>query len=317
MAPGVFLRRADFGRDNAALCALASRCPLGGRSSFFHQRDDFRERGRLQPQVDTLVAEEAGVIIGSGSVAHKPLWLGGVAQPTAYVFDVMVDPAHRGRGVARALLRGLLDASAGAALVYAHVLDDNRASCRLFEREGFCARRRRLLFPALLPRLEGRPCRAAAGPVAIDPAIAADIDRFLRQRYEMVDATAGHDGLFRLEAPDGRAWAALRRHEAKFVPALRRPVFAWSLHHLGAQGRRPGAAIERLLRAAAYAARRERIDLLLVPQFEDDPSNADLRRYLLPRWGLGAGRTRLYVRGPAAPSVLNSVRPLLLNGRDG
>jgi hypothetical protein len=246
----------------------------------------------------------------------------------------MVDPAHRGRGIARALLRALLDACLGAALVYAHVLDDNRASRRLFEGEGFRAHRRRLLFQPLLPSLESRTSRTVAGPEPIEAGDAADIDRYLRQRYEMVDVTAGHDGLFRLEAPDGRAWAALRRHGAKvavrvpwplrvlgrlipLAPRPGRPVLAWSLHHLGAEGRRPGAALEGLLRAAARAAWREGIDLLLVPLFEDDPLNADLRRYLVPRWGLTGGATRLYVRGPAVNALLRAERPLILSGRDG
>ncbi|HEX5272465.1 MAG TPA: GNAT family N-acetyltransferase [Gemmataceae bacterium] len=332
--PGAVIRPADFGRDNAALCALARRCPQGGALSFYHERADFRERGRLQPHVETLVTEEAGTIMGCGSVARKPLWLGGSPYPTAYVFDLMVDPARRGRGIARDLLRGLVDACPGASLVYAHILDDNRASRRLFERQGFRAHRRRLKFHAILPSREGRASRAVVGPVLIDAAEAADIDGRLRKRYVLADETAGHDGLFRLETPDGRAWAALRRHGAKVAvsvpwppralgrlmplfPRPGRPVVTWSLHHIGAEGRRPGAALDRLLRGAAGAARREGIDLLLVPLFDDDPLNVSLRRYLLPRWGLGAGATRLYVRGRAADAVLRSARPLLLSGRDG
>ena len=108
------LRPADPERDNAALCGLARRCPLGGSLSFYHERDDFRERGRLQPDVEVIVAEEAGVVVGCGSVARKPLWLGGTLQPTAYVFDLMVDPPRRGRGIARRLLRALVGACPGA-----------------------------------------------------------------------------------------------------------------------------------------------------------------------------------------------------------
>lgn len=323
--PEITLRPADRRRDNAALCALARRCPLGSRLSFYHERDDFWERGRLQPDVEVIVAEETGAVVGCGAVARKPMWLGGALQPTAYVFDLMVDPPRRGRGIARRLLRALTDP--GARLVYAHVLDDNRPSRRLFESEGFRAHPRRLLFHALLPSLEGRPSARVAGPVPVDAAVAADIDRRLRERYDFLDATAGHDGLFRLESADGRAWAALRRHGPKVCarvpwyarPLVRpgRPVFTWSLHHLGAEGRYPGAALDRLLRAAAWAAARQRIDLLLVPLFEEDPHNAVLRRYLLPRWGPSAGTTRLYVAGPAADGLLNDRRPLLLSGRDG
>jgi GNAT superfamily N-acetyltransferase len=330
----ITLRTAEFPGDNAALCALARRCPLGGSLSFYHDRDDFRERGRLQPETAVMVAEEAGAVVGCACVARKALWLGGTPQPTAYVFDLMVDPLRRGRGIARRLLRALLDASSGTRLTYAHILDDNRASRRLFKSEGFRAHPRRILFPVILPRVEGRASGAVAGPEPIDPATAADIDRDLRRRYELVDSTAGHDGLFRLDDADGCAWAALRRHGPKVVvrapwlvravarlmpliPRPGRPVFTWSLHHLGAEGRCPGAALDRLLRAAAGAAVRQRIDLVLVPLFENDPLTATLRRFLLPRWRLSAGTTRLYVRGESAGAVLGADRPLLFSGRDG
>jgi ribosomal protein S18 acetylase RimI-like enzyme len=328
------LRPADLRRDNAALCALGRRCPLGGRLSFYHQRDDFRERGRLQPDVEVLLAEEAGAVVGTGSVARKPLWLGGAPHPTAYVFDLMVDPLRRGHGIARRLLRALIAACPGARLVYAHVLEDNVPSRRLFEGEGFRPHPRRLFFHAILPGAEGRASAAVTGPDPIGPEVAADIDQYLRRRYEFVDATGGHDGLFRYEAPDGRAWAALRRHGPRvvvrspwhlgalarlisWIPRPGRPVFTGSLHHLGAEGRHRGAALDRLLRAAAWAAARQRIDLLLVPLFDGDPRNASLRRYLMPRWALSAGTTRLYVRGDLADALLAAPQPLLLSGRDG
>jgi GNAT superfamily N-acetyltransferase len=331
----VVIRPADLPHDNDALCALSRRCPLGGRLSFYHERSDFRERGRLQPEVDVLLADAAGEVVGCGSVARKPLWLAGAMQPTAYVFDLMVDPPWRGRGLARRLLHALTAACPGVRLLYAHVLDDNRPSCRLFESEGFRAYRHCLRFHPLLPTIDGRASSAVVGPEPVEPAVAADIDGYLRQRHDLVDVTAGHDSLFRLDVPDGRAWAALRRHGAKvvvgvpwpfrplarlvpFVPRPGRSVFTWSLHHLRAEGRRPAAALDRLLRAAARAAARERIDLLLVPLFDHDPHNAMIRRYLLPRWRLGAGgKTRLYMRGETADALLASRRPLLLSGRDG
>ena len=326
-------RPADLRYDNAALSALARRCPLGGSLSFYHERDDFGERGRLQPAVEVILAEEAGTVVGCGSVARKPMWLGGTLQPSAYIFDLMVDPLRRGQGIARRLLRGLIEACPDACLVYAHVLDDNLPSRRLFVGAGFRAHPRRLFFHTLLPRVEGRPSGRVTGPSPIDPAIAADIDRRLRDSHDFIGATSGHDGLFRLEAADGRAWAALRRHGPKvcvrapwYVPALARlipslprpgrPVLAWSLHHLVADTRRPCAALDRLLRAAAWTAACQQIDLLLIPLFEDDPLNAVPGRYLLPRWGFSGGTTRLYVAGPAADALLASAKPLTLSACD-
>ena len=328
------LRPADLRYDNATLCALARRCPLGGSFSFYHERDDFGERGRLQPDVKVILAEKAGGVVGCGSMARKPMWIGGTLQPTAYVFDLMVDRLHRSRGIARRLLGGLLAACPGARLVYAHVLDDNLPSRRLFEGAGFRAHPCRLFFHTLLPRLEGRASGRVSGPAPIDPAVAADIDRRLRESHDFVGATAGHDGLFHLEEADGRAWSVLRRHGPKVcvsapwyvralarlipsVPCPGRPVLAWSLHHLGADDRRPGTALDRLLRAAAWAAARRGIDLLFVPLFENDPLNALLRRYLLPRWGPSSGTTRLYVAGPLVGRLLGAVKPLTLSACDG
>jgi hypothetical protein len=102
-----------------------------------------------------------------------------------------------------------------------------------------------------------------------------------------------------------------------FLPRPGRPVVTWSLHHLGAEGRSPLAMLDHLLRAVAAVAARERIDLVLVPLFDDDPLNALLRRYLLPRWRVSAGTTRLYVAGAAADALLGVTRPLLFSGRDG
>src|SRR5262249_10469491 len=94
------IRRADPDRDNAALCALSRRCPQGRRLRFYHDRADFLERGRSQPECDVFTADEAGRLVAAAAVARKPMRLGGDFLPTAYVFDLMVDPSFRGRGLA-------------------------------------------------------------------------------------------------------------------------------------------------------------------------------------------------------------------------
>src|SRR5262245_61522771 len=101
----VMIRPAERPRDTAALCELARCCPQGRRLRFYHDRSDYWERGRLQPQLDIHVAEQAGELLAAVSVARKTLWLGGVWEPVSYIHDLMVRPDRRGRGLGRELIR--------------------------------------------------------------------------------------------------------------------------------------------------------------------------------------------------------------------
>ena len=56
----------------------------------------------------------------------------------AEIHTIGVDPAHQGRGIGRALLRGLLEvADAAHAAVFLEVRTDNDAARALYESEGF------------------------------------------------------------------------------------------------------------------------------------------------------------------------------------
>jgi ribosomal protein S18 acetylase RimI-like enzyme len=325
------VRRAEPARDNAALCALARRCPQGRRLRFYHERDDFWERCRLQPSADVLVAESAGHLLGSVTVGRKPVWLSRSGwQPTAYVCDLMVAPEARGRGLGRALLRAAREASPAARLFYSHILEDNLASRRLFEGDGFAPHPQPLLYHILLPRLSGRRPPSTFRQLPADAPAGTAIDAVLRTRYDLVDATAGHDGLYLDERRPGRAWGAVRRHDAQVfvglpwyadllgrllpgLPRAGRPLRIWSVHHLGGAG----GLVRRLIAAVAWLAAAERIDALAVPVFANDPSAADLPASALSRWGIPPGRTGLYLAGDLRDEVLATTRPLLLSGRDG
>ncbi len=319
--------------DNAALCDLARRCPQGEHLRFYHERRDYRERGRLHDDGEVFVAECEGRLAGSASVARKHLWLNGAPCPTAYVYDVLVDPAHRGRGLARQLVGAVRGACSAAEVFYCYVLADNAASQRLFAAAGFTPHPRRLLYHTLLPRLARR--RPPPGYCVLPPSSrAAACDAWLPARYEFLDSTAGHDALFYLEGRGGRAWAALRRHGPKvfvgvpwyydalgrllpFVPRAGRPVRVWSLHHLGADGPRPRSALGRLLASVAWSAAEEDIDAVTLPLYENDPHAAVVRRHTLTGWGVAPAVTLLFVSGPRSGEVLGAVRPLLSGGRDG
>ena len=84
-----------------------------------------------------LVAESSGDIAAYGGVMVRP--------PTADIQTIAVAPAHRGRGLARALLGRLLSiADAGACTeVLLEVRADNDAAIALYDSEGFEAIARR------------------------------------------------------------------------------------------------------------------------------------------------------------------------------
>ena len=82
-----------------------------------------------------LAARIDGELVGYGGIAF-------VARPPpgaeAEIHTIGVDPAHQGRGIGRALLRGLLAvADARHATVFLEVRTDNEPARTLYESEGF------------------------------------------------------------------------------------------------------------------------------------------------------------------------------------
>jgi len=73
------------------------------------------------------IAESGGEITGfSISVVHIGTWFAG---PACYLEDLFVDPAHRGRGIGRALIQDLADLGKqhGWSNLYWHTRHDNPA----------------------------------------------------------------------------------------------------------------------------------------------------------------------------------------------
>jgi ribosomal-protein-alanine N-acetyltransferase len=75
-----------------------------------------------------IAARENGALVGYGGLAR----MGAEAE----VHTLAVDPAYQGRGVGRALLRGLLEHADGAT-VFLEVRTDNDAAIALYRSEGF------------------------------------------------------------------------------------------------------------------------------------------------------------------------------------
>jgi hypothetical protein len=282
---------------------------------------------------EVLVAEGQHAVVGAATLARKRVWLDGTLTPVTYLFDRMVHPAHRRRGIGRALLQAQLAASGDAALCYSLVLEENQANRALLESEGFTAHPLRLLYLVLLPGLR-RPRLEAecylSEPVAVSAG--ALLDDAFRRTHALVDpaAASGH-GLFQGGSAGREALAVLYRHGAKvfvrapwyhqwlsrwfaFVPPLHRPVASWSLGHVWTES---SAALANLFAGVAVAARRDGVSLVLLPVYENDPRLPDIRRHTVQRWGIPPTRVCLYVQGASAPALLRHDRPILASGRDG
>lgn len=92
-----------------------------------------------EPDVIVLVAEQDGEVVGyayAGLEGHDYMALRG---PAGALYDVIVDPAHRGRGVGRQLLDAAIAAlkTKGAPRVVLSTAQRNEPAQRLFERAGF------------------------------------------------------------------------------------------------------------------------------------------------------------------------------------
>lgn len=89
--------------------------------------------------VVVLVAEREGVVVGYCYAGLEDLDWMSLRGPAGAIYDIVVHSAHRGQGVARALLDATLaDLSAmGAPRIVLSTAERNPEAQRLFERAGF------------------------------------------------------------------------------------------------------------------------------------------------------------------------------------
>jgi [ribosomal protein S18]-alanine N-acetyltransferase len=109
---------------------LAARSLGGGRAGTARRLGEGREGA-----ADGAPGADVGsCLAGYGGIA----FLVGPPRAEAEIHTIGVDPAFQGRGIGRALLRGLLAAAdARHATVFLEVRTDNEAARALYESEGF------------------------------------------------------------------------------------------------------------------------------------------------------------------------------------
>ncbi|MBI3792855.1 MAG: GNAT family N-acetyltransferase [Gemmatimonadetes bacterium] len=92
-----------------------------------------------RPDVLVLVADLAGAVVGYCYAGLEPTDYMALRGPAGAVYDVVVDPAARGRGIGRQLMEATLAAlrDRGAPRVVLSTAARNAAAQRLFTRLGF------------------------------------------------------------------------------------------------------------------------------------------------------------------------------------
>lgn len=128
---GALLVRLHHEFDPERFIAATPRTVKGYGSYLASQLDD--------PTVVVLVAEHYGAVIGytyAGVEGHDWMALRG---PAGVVYDILVDPAHRARGIGRGLLEATVAALKGRGVprVVLSTAQRNEAAQRLFDRAGF------------------------------------------------------------------------------------------------------------------------------------------------------------------------------------
>lgn len=121
--------------DNDALVDLAQRCPMDGDIGLcVNRRPDFFALNRLEGKNWRVGVVDGpdGTVTGSIAVAERLVYIDAKPQRTMYVSDLKVDPAHRGKGAADALVAWARDhcSAHGDVLTFLTILAGNRSMQR-------------------------------------------------------------------------------------------------------------------------------------------------------------------------------------------
>jgi len=128
---GRLLVQTHYDFDNRRFLPATSRTEQGYASFLLTQLDD--------KDAVVIVAEENGEVVGYSygtNAGHDWMSLRG---PAGELHDIVVDPAHRGKGIGEQLLNAMVKAleAKGAPRVVLSTAYPNETAQRLFERAGF------------------------------------------------------------------------------------------------------------------------------------------------------------------------------------
>lgn len=92
-----------------------------------------------EPKIIVLAAEREGDVIGYAYAGVEGRDYMSLRGPAGVVYDIVVDPSHRGEGVGRALLDATLEElkARGSCQVVLSTAEQNVSAQRLFARAGF------------------------------------------------------------------------------------------------------------------------------------------------------------------------------------
>jgi len=128
---GALLVRAHHDFDPQRFLAATSKTEVGYGAFLGSQLD--------KPNVVVLVAEREGEVIGYTYAGVEGTDYMSLRGPAGVLYDIVVDPDHRGHGVGRKLLEATLSAlkARGAPRVVLSTAEQNAPAQHLFESSGF------------------------------------------------------------------------------------------------------------------------------------------------------------------------------------
>lgn len=128
---GALLVKLHHDFDTKRFIAPTPQTPHGYASYLGSQLDE--------PKVVVLVAVRGDDVLGYTYAGVEGRDYMSLRGPAGVVYDIIVDPAHRGQGIGRLLLDATLAAleSRGASQVVLSTAERNDSAQRLFERAGF------------------------------------------------------------------------------------------------------------------------------------------------------------------------------------
>jgi len=128
---GALLVRLHHDLDPERFIAATSRTESGYGSFLGTQLDE--------PNIVILVAERDGEVIGYTYAGVEGIDYMSLRGPAGVLYDIVVDPAHRGQGIGRMLLDAAMAAlkARGAMQVVLSTAERNPVAQHLFDRAGF------------------------------------------------------------------------------------------------------------------------------------------------------------------------------------